>query len=309
MAEIIYIHGASSFIGRHFIKKLVEYNIHIIIFARNTSNLKYLDNTNSKGLITIKFYDASLEDIVSKYPENNKQKDGVFIDFAWLGVFNKYRNAPEQIFVNIPMVINSIKLAAKLGVKHWIGFGSQAEYGVKNHRISEDELCSPSTVYGKSKLICSQIADEMCKLYDIEFTWLRLFSSYGPDDNHDWLIPYLIKEMLQNNPIDATKGEQEWDYIYVDDILALLFKLIKSNGIGIANLGYGQPIKINALIEKIKKLTNSSSEIKYGSIPYRTDQVMYMCADISKLKTLMNWAPHTTIDDGLISVINYIKNE
>ena len=211
--------------------------------------------------------------------------------------------------MNIPIQISSIKLAAKLGVKHWIGFGSQAEYGARDHKISEHEVCRPTTVYGKSKLLCSQIAAEMCRIYDLEFTWLRLFSTYGPNDNHEWLIPYLIKEMLQNNPINTTEGEQEWDYLYIDDILDVLFRLTEGSGIGITNLGSGQPVKIKDLIEKIKRLTNSGSDIRYGSISYRPDQVMYMCADISKLKAHLDWVPVTTMDEGLISVINDIKNE
>ena len=89
-SRVIYVHGASGFIGRHFIKKLAEYDANVFIFARKTSDLKYLDHSIHKGRITIDLYDTSLEDLISKY-SGCKREEGVFVDFAWFGVFNEYR--------------------------------------------------------------------------------------------------------------------------------------------------------------------------------------------------------------------------
>ena len=307
MTKKIYIHGASSYLGRSFIKKLLEQNTKVNIFARRTSDLSFLNEKKYENLIDIKFYDLSLNELFQNY-QKGTPSDGVFFDFAWFGVFNEYRNSPKQLTINIPLIISSIELAKIYGVKHWVGFGSQAEYGSKDHQICEEELCTPSTIYGKSKLICSQIAKEICELYNIEFSWLRLFSSYGPDDNHEWLIPYLIKEMLNNNEINVTKGEQMWDYLFIDDISEVLLKMVNAKGIGIANLGSGQCIEIKQLIEKIKKLTHSDSKINYGAIEYRPDQVMFMWANNSKIANHLNWQPKINIDEGLKKTINFLKN-
>ena len=162
-------------------------------------------------------------------------------------------------------------------------------------------------MYGKSKLICSKISSELCEAYNIEHSWLRLFSVYGPNDNHDWLIPYLIKEMLMDKDINVTKGEQIWDYLYIDDVSEVLFKLMHAKGVGIANLGSGQPIVIKDLIKKIKSLTNSNSNINFGAIDYRSDQVMSMLPNISKLKTHLNWEPKINLEIGLKDTIKSFK--
>lgn len=297
----IVIHGASSFLGKNFIKLLISKKIQIHIIARATSQIPFCENCPTTKIFR---YDKSISEINF---ENIGVNNPVFFEFSWHGVFGSDRNNPEQLSVNIPLIISSISFAKQLNSKHWIGIGSQAEYGDLNKEVAENDTCNPTTSYGKSKLLCSKISEELCRLYKIEHSWLRLFSVFGPDDNHEWLIPYLIKEMLQNHEINVTKGEQIWDYLFIDDISAMLYKMVDAKGVGIANLGSGQPIEIRQLIDEIKTLTSSDSVINYGAIQYRPDQVMYMAANITKLATHLNWQPKTKMEDGLLKTIDFLK--
>lgn len=300
MPDII-IHGASSFLGKHFLRKLSSLKAPAFIFARNTSSINEFKNN---PLFRIYYYEKSISEIKNL---NSSYQSPVFVDFAWNGVFGSDRNNENQITINIPMVIDSIQTAHNFNCSHWIGFGSQAEYGSLDKRISENDLCVPTTLYGKSKLICSQISAELCKSYKMEHSWLRLFSVYGPDDNHEWLIQYLIKEMLLNREINVTRGEQLWDYLFVDDISEVLLKLCSAKGVGFANLGSGKGVAVKSIIEKIKEITKSSSQINYGAVPYRSDQVMLMEADITKLSAHINWKPETLLEDGLKKTIEFIR--
>lgn len=307
MSQKIFIHGVSSSIGRNFIPAILKSDAEILIFARRSSNLGFLDNYRSNNLIKIVLYDYSLNELFSKR-NKNENSGGVFFDFAWFGVSGRNRNLTEQLTVNIPLVINSVELANLCGAGHWVGFGSQAEYGIKNRRVDEKELCEPTTVYGKSKLLCSQIAKELCYQHEMKFTWLRLFSLYGPGSNQEWLIPFLIAEMLKNNPVNVTLGEQMWDYLFVDDIVNCLIKLIRSKGLGIVNLASGEAVRIKDIVRMIKSLTQSESVINYGAIPYPAGQTMYLCGNIDKLTQLLDWKPEISLEEGLRKTIEAIKN-
>ena len=92
--------------------------------------------------------------------------------------------------------------------------GSQAEYGNYNKTINENDICKPTTLYGKSKLFCSKLANELCLHYNINFSWLRLFSVYGPDDNQNWLIPYLINKMILGDTVNTTLRADMGLFIY-----------------------------------------------------------------------------------------------
>ncbi|MCX6248481.1 MAG: NAD(P)-dependent oxidoreductase [Bacteroidetes bacterium] len=299
----IVIHGASSFLGKSFLKSLISSGTPVHVIARATSRIPFCEDCPT---VRIYRYKRTITEID---PQSLTIDNPVFFEFSWQGVYGSERNIPEQLSVNIPLIISSIQFSKDLRARHWIGIGSQAEYGDLNKEISESDDCHPTTLYGKSKLLCSEISAEMCKAYTMEHSWLRLFSVYGPDDNHDWLIPWLIKEMLQNMEINVTRGEQLWDYLFVDDISEMLLKMVTAKGVGIANLGSGKPVEIRQLIEKIKKLTASDSVINYGAVPYRPDQVMYMLANISRLASHLGWQPKTGIEEGLIKTIDFIKNE
>jgi UDP-glucose 4-epimerase len=302
MTDII-IHGASSFIGKHFCKYLIEQKRTFVVIAREKSNLQFLENAKN---VSVHRYSNSINEL---FEVRLDVTSPIFIDCAWSGVFGSERNNPEQISANIPMSISSVKIAHHLGACHWVGFGSQAEYGNLNKSISESEECKPTTLYGKSKLLCAKITAELSKSYNMDHTWLRLFSVFGPDDNHDWLIQYLIKEMLSNKDINVTKAEQYWDYLYIADIVLMLEKLVEHKGLGIVNLGSGKATQLKFIIDKIKDLTESKSVIHYGAVPYREDQVMFMEADITKISESLIWQPKVSMEEGLRRTVNFLLNQ
>lgn len=300
MSDVI-VHGASGFLGKHFIRKLISQKIPVVVLARENSQIPFFENGPFVRILRYK------ENIAELHSIHVTVKSPVFFEFSWQGVFGSERNSEQQISVNIPLITSSVNFAHQINSSHWIGIGSQAEYGNLNKKLSEKNSCNPSTLYGKAKLQCSQLSSELCSKDGMEHSWLRLFSVYGPDDNHEWLIQYLIKKMLNDEEINVTKGEQSWDYLFIDDVSGMFLKLKDAPGVGIANLGSGKAVQVKWIIEKIKELTNSKSKINFGAIPYRDDQVMLMEADITKLSTHLNWFPKTSMEDGLKRTIDFLK--
>lgn len=292
------VHGASSLIGNNFCRYLLSKKYAFTVFARKTSNLDFLEKQPD---VSVYRYGKSIFELVDKVPEI---KDSVFVNLAWDGVFSGERNNPSQIAVNIPQTIESIELSKKIGAKHWIGFGSQAEYGNINKRTDEKFPTNPVTLYGKSKLFCADISAELCKAYGIGHSWLRLFSAYGPYGNHKWFIDYLIEQMKNDRVINVTKCEQHLDYIYAGDISDLLIRLGETDGVGIANLGSGKATKLKDIVEIIKSITKSKSIVNYGAVEYRGDQGMFNEADISKLSKATGWKPKVSMEQGLKDMID-----
>lgn len=92
--------------------------------------------------------------------------------------------------------------------------------------------------------------------------------------------------------MEFTKGEQIWDFIYLDDVANALY-LMALYGVNHAIYpvasGAARPLK-NILIFCVKKLkVMDSSKIKI--IPYGQGQVMHLEADISKLKKIQDGYP------------------
>ena len=119
-------------------------------------------------------------------------------------------------------------------------------------------------------------------------------------DNPEWLIPYLIKTLAKKDRPQLTSAEQLWDYIYIEDVAAAIRAVLDSKSAsGIFNLGSGNAYRLKSIIEEIRDLIDPSLPLGFGEIKYRSDQVMHLEADISKLSVTTGWVPKINIRDGI----------
>lgn len=287
--------GASGFLGSYVARALLERGLEVAVLLRG------------KGVpARLAGFSNQLHIIRGDLTDYDSYKDG-FLDYnpaavlhlAWIGVANSARNDLTQPD-NIPATVRLADLAAKSGVKHFINAGSQAEYGPLNKRISETDVTEPTTLYGHSKLAACHMAQQVCAQHDVRFAHLRVFSTYGPDNQPYWLIPYMITELLAGRSPGLTKCEQKWDFIYVMDAAeAFVETLLAPKAEGVFNLGSGTAPPLKQTAEYIRGMINPSITLDYGKVPYRPDQVMHLEADITRLKNATGWKPHVTLKEGI----------
>lgn len=157
------------------------------------------------------------------------------------------------------------------------------------------------------KLKKLNLLNSFCKESNINFIWLRIFSSYGIRERYDWLIPYLIKRILAKKTISITAGNQICDYIYIDDLVSAIILCLKSKKMsGIYNLGSGRGIKVNLILKTILELVNIKKYEKIKKKKYRKIYPQKLVANINKIKKL-GWFPKVTLKEGLKQVIKYQK--
>ena len=122
----IVITGATGFIGSNIASFFSNQNLQVSALVRKESDLLKLPSTeNLKTFCYQKLNDNKLIDFLIK------QKSDIFIHCGWKGVDGESRNKDNQINFNLQFTLSSVELASKVGCFHWIGLGSQAEYG--NH--------------------------------------------------------------------------------------------------------------------------------------------------------------------------------
>ena len=296
--------GASGFVGSFVLRLLVDSGKHdVAVIVRSSHTAWRIKDLLDK--VTVIHGNLSqlslLENDISCF------RPDAFIHLAWGGVMGSDRNDVRQ-WHNITDTLELVEVASRVGASHWIGLGSQAEYGQCQARIAESTYTQPTTLYGTSKLAACNLAKRMCDEIGIRFAWLRLFSSYGPTDNPSWMIPYLINSLLLGERPSLTCAEQLWDYIYVEDAAAAVISVLENDvAQGVFNLGSGVAIQLRVLIEKIRDRINPLLPLGFGEVAYRPDQVMHLEADISRLAKLAHWYPRVGIDEGLDRTIGWRK--
>ncbi|HEV3166913.1 MAG TPA: NAD-dependent epimerase/dehydratase family protein [Isosphaeraceae bacterium] len=296
--------GATGFVGSHLLRRLLADGTHdVAVLMRGTSvPWRVRDVLDRAGTIR-----GELDDLEPAAAAVADFAPDTVVHLAWDGVGNQARNSPAQVG-NIPQTVDLVRLAGRVGAKHWIGLGSQAEYGPCEGPISEDNPNRPTTLYGIAKLSVGLLAERFCAELGLRFAWLRLFSCYGPMDDPAWMIPYLILKLLRGERPSLTGGAQLWDYIYVADVAeAIRQTALNPSASGVFNLGSGRVETIRNIVEKVRDFVDPGLPLGFGEIPYRPDQVMHLQADIGRLQSATGWSPGVGLDDGLRRTVKWFR--
>lgn len=222
----------------------------------------------------------------------------IVIHTAWAGVSGEARAADVQ-FANITATCNLADSAARYGTRKFVGVGSQAEYGMFRGPVAESHLPAPFTLYGAAKLSASHLARQCCEAAGVHFAWLRLFATYGPGDNCNWLIPSLIVKMARGESPKMTPGTQKWDYLYNDDTAAGVLAVGLSDACGTFNLSSGSAVPVRHIAAMIRDRVAPGLELRFGEVDFGPTQIMHMEGDISAIRTATGWSPEVDLETGL----------
>ena len=150
------------------------------------------------------------------------------------------------------------------------------------------------------------------KKSNIKIINLRLEHFYGPGTSETNFVTLMIKKMLNNETnISLTQGEQMRNFLFIEDLMKVYDLILEKNknfeAFSDFEVGSANNTRIRDLLEMIKTLTNSNSNLEYGKLAYRKNELMISSIDIGFLKEL-GWKPSVTLRDGLLRVIRYEKD-
>lgn len=301
------ITGATGFLGKALLEKLIESDYLPFVLVRKDSNVQNI--TELLPLCSCIYYETLQDKEVLKLLANAINAD-IFIHCGWKGVASTDRELSSQITYNISFTVDSVILANQIKCKKWVGIGSQAEYGVVNAVASEDTTpINPFSAYGKAKVACYWAASGLCQIFGLEMLWCRVFSLYGSNDNPNYLIPYVIQSLIQEKSPSLTACEQKWDYLHVKDGANAIVNLAQANTTGVFNIGSGKTVVLKEVIDLIKQKINPNLSIGYGEKAYSDNQIMHLEANMSKLRKNFNWSPSINLKDGLAETIQFYQNK
>lgn len=308
------ITGPTGAIGMALIEYLCKKDVQVIAVVREGSerNKQIVESDKvTKAYCDLDEY-ATLDESIKAAVEAKgwTLNPDVLYHFAWGGTFGDVRNNMPLQTSNIQHTLEAVDAAGRLGCKTFIGAGSQAEYGrVYNEKLSDKTNAWPENGYGMAKLCAGQMSRVRCNQLGIKHIWFRVLSVYGPYDGKNTMVMSTVRKMLAGEKCAFTKGEQDWDYLYSEDA-AQAFYLAGEKGVdgSIYCLGNGSVRKLREYIEIIKEKTNSNSELALGEVPYSEKQVMYLCADTSKLVNEVGFNPVYSFEHGIEKTIEWYKN-
>ena len=168
-----FVTGASGFIGAAVVRRLLTQGWDVAVLQRGSSFGQRLHGLEPRLRAII-----SQGDTVAGFAaELREWQPAAVFHLGWAGVGNVHRNDAALQLGNVQFACELASVCADCGVQHFIGAGSQAEYGPKRSLITESECPAPTTLYGAAKLSTCVLTQRICELAGVGHAWLRIFST------------------------------------------------------------------------------------------------------------------------------------
>ena len=270
----------------------------LIEFRDNNNLIEFLiDDIRNKELI---------EDLFSKY------KFEICIHLAAQINVQESLDHPEKSFENnVIGTFNILEAARKFNTKIiLIGTCMVYDLADSDNAISEEYRVKPASPYAGSKLASEELALSYYYSFKLPVVILRPFNTYGPYQKTNMeggVVSIFVNRKLNNEKLLLFgDGTQTRDFLYVEDCAEFIVKASESEKcIGeVINAGTGKDISIKDLANLIVKDEN---RIKYVEHHHPQAEVMKLVCDTSKAKDLLKWEAKTSLEEGILKLENWIK--
>jgi nucleoside-diphosphate-sugar epimerase len=231
------------------------------------------------------------------------------LHLAWCADPNDYLTNPA----NVSWTAATAELAeafAASGGERFVGAGTCAEYGRSAVPCHERETAlRPESLYGESKVAAFGQLSAVASDARLSFAWARIFSTYGPYQASERLIPAVILALLRGSPVDCTAGGQLRDFVHVQDTAAALIGMLQSDITGACNIGSGTGASVREIVMLLARTVGSGSPLRFGAKRLPFDEPAAMVADTRRLRDELGWRPRIALEEGLTSTVEWWRGQ
>ena len=310
----VLVTGAGGFIGSHLTNKLLEMGAEVTAFIRYTSrgsqgSLTVIPNELRAGLNIIS---GDIRDPAAITRAVNGQ-DIIFHLAALIGIPYSYVHPIEYVQTNVLATSYLLEAARNHGVKKFINFSTSEVYGTALHvPIDEEHPLQGQSPYSASKIAADQLALSFFRAFDLPVAIARPFNTYGPRQPARAIIPTIISQVLRGADVKIGALTPTRDLTYVGDTVAGVLCIGESEkSIGeVINIGSSKEISIGDLANKIFQLLGEQPKVICDEQRLRPSksEVERLLASTAKAEELLGWQPSFSLEDGLLSTIEWIRS-
>ncbi|MBE0685716.1 MAG: SDR family oxidoreductase [Anaerolineaceae bacterium] len=311
----ILITGAAGFLGSHLCEKLLLEGHSVIgmdnFLTGDPQNLAHLSTNENFSFIrhdvsNFIFVPGKLDAVLHFASPASPNKNSPF----------GYPNLPIQTMkagalgthnaLGVAKANNAIFLLASTSEI----YGDPKEHPQKESYWGHVDPTGPRSMYDEAKRFAEALTMSYHRFHGINTRIVRIFNTYGPrmrlDDGR--VIPNFIQQALRNEPLTIYgEGAQTRSFCYVDDLIDGIYRLMLSDIHDPINIGNPVEMSVLELALKINEIINNPAgiivkdDLRLGDDPERRRP------DISKAKTLLDWEPEYSLEQGLSKTIPYFQ--
>lgn len=307
----IAILGAAGFIGTNLTIKLAKDNKNQITAVDEKKEYFSLNVLQLSNVVIKEMNFQGVED----YYEILKNQDVVYHLVSTNNPATSNLNIGREITDNIQISIHILEACVVNHVKKIIFISSGGTvYGKVDHfPISENALTNPITTYGIQKLTIEKLLYLYKCVHNLDYAIVRLSNPYGPYQRPNGklgVVTTFVYRAINNLPLVVYgDGDIVRDYIYIDNAIDGIIGIANANSKEqIFNLGSGQGISVNEIIQTIQKVFERPLKVEY--IKKRSVDVPVNILDMSRYKKEIGKLSLVSLEEGIIRTKDFFwQNE
>lgn len=311
----VLVTGADGFIGSHLVEALVKkgHSVRAFCLYNSFNTIGWLRDLDTKILKDVEIILGDIRDFDS-IEKSVKGMETVFHLAALIAIPYSYVAPESYVDTNIKGTLNVLRASLTHSINQVIHTSTSEVYGTAQYvPITENHPLIGQSPYSASKIGSDQIAYSFYCSYGLPVSIVRPFNTYGPRQSARAVIPTIITQMLENNPVlklgnlDATR-----DFNFVQDTVnGMIAFLGNAQTFGeVINLGAGTEVTIHDVVKVISEIMDQKIEIQVEQQRMRPEksEVERLCASNIKAKNILSWSPKYSLHQGLELTCKWFRN-
>ncbi len=306
----VFVTGASGLVGSATVAELISKGASVVILQRDWVPDAELVRSGATQHVSIVRGDLSsislLERVLGEYEVQTVLH---LAAQAIVGVANK--NPLSTFESNVRGTWNLLEACRRSPlISEIVVASSDKAYGDQpTLPYTEDMPLLARHPYDVSKACTDLIAQSYAMTFSLPLAISRCGNFYGPGDlNWNRIVPGTIRSVLRGKrPIIRSDGTFLRDYFFVEDGAAAYLTLAENMSANSAlhghvfNFSTEEPLTVLTLTDRILTLmqSNLTPIVKNEA----THEILKQHLSAKKAKTLLNWTPKYSLEEGLIKTI------
>ena len=301
------ITGVNGFVGKYFVEFLHDKEKDAKIYGASTSA-----DCQRQG---VEYYSIDLTDRFKVYRMIESINPDYVIHLAAISSVSQSWKDPARCFLNnCSSFLNLVDSIRELNIKcRILSVGSSEEYGIYDELIDESFVLHPKNPYAVARLSQEYLSKLYVDNFDLDIVMTRSFNHIGPRQNSKFVIPSFVQQLVR-----IYKGEQTElkvgnldvirDFLDVRDVVSAYYEILKrGKKREVYNVCSGKGHKLRDIIETVSKEFGISPKITVDPTRIRSNEIMSVVGDNSKLKKELGWTPVHTLRETLRDMIEERK--
>jgi nucleoside-diphosphate-sugar epimerase len=301
MGDRYLVTGGAGFIGSHIVRRLVGDGVLVrVVDNLSTGQSARLDDVRG----SIEFVEGDLADERIS-DEVVRGCDYVLHQAAVPSVQRSVFDPIGTNRSNVTTTLNVLESCRKAGIRRLVYAASSSAYGDTEVLPKKEEMSpNPLSPYALQKLVGERYCKLYYDLYGLETVCLRYFNVFGPDQDpnseYSAVIPRFINKLLAKESLTVYgDGEQSRDFTHVENVVEanlLTLRAVDAPG-QVCNIGCGERINLNHLIQLLEEITGIKAHVSYTAP--KAGDVRHSLADITLARRLLGYEPKVMVKEGL----------